>query len=291
MHFQQPTSNYYTPDINLRTNLDLHLPVRFDTLDVLNEGAVDQTSPSEFDPFGQLSYSEELLRQPPEIDQLLTQQDQRCSPTCICFNDSTISPDADLPAESLVLGDPYPLSPPCVSPRDLASPSSTRERDLPAVLPQIAPRPLLPTAGRSVLRVSGLLDSGNQFGPLIALDAVLELGYRLRDITGEKYVIKRLGDVEFLTLGSTPLLFAWDGPCDCGKDFTSLHFHVVEKPIDRYQVILPTGPVKDPSSVPVVAVTFQSKRPPPEQEIREMEMRCALAVPKKRPIEQRGRGP
>lgn len=105
------------------------------------------------------------------------------------------------------------------------------------------------------LPVSGLLDSGNQFGPLIALQTVLNLGFRRVDIKGRQYVIKWLGDVEFLTLGSIELWYA-HAHQDFGRDSTTLDFHVVERTVGRYPVILPKGPVKDPNFIPVVAATI-----------------------------------
>jgi len=116
--------------------------------------------------------------------------------------------------------------------------------------------------------VRGLLDSGNQFGPLISLGTALELGYRRRDFNGGPLVLESVGGSELVTVGSIPIRYS------LGDDnVLETDFHALEKLGGPYDVNIPTerNIILDPPTTPVAAFLVIADREPTEEERLQME--------------------
>lgn len=110
-----------------------------------------------------------------------------------------------------------------------------------------------------------MLDSGNQFGPLVAIGTVVKLGYRSKDIQGTPRVIQCIGGVQCNTIGIVRLRYHQDQHSD---EVLQDDFHVLEHLTGDYQVILPTeAPAEEGTGPPLVGAMVAARRSPTQGEL------------------------
>lgn len=111
-----------------------------------------------------------------------------------------------------------------------------------------------------------MIDSGNRFAPLMALETALKLGFRSKDFSSDRRVLQSIAGVEVLTAGTIKVQYYLTG------NFDRLHetdFHILKQLAGDYEVNLPTEQVEaQPNDgVPIVAATVAKKRAPTDGQI------------------------